>query len=188
MTVIRVSMSLGQLRSCLLLSRSSGSAFSPVVRLLSSRLEGRRNLTTDRSVYKREPWPYRRKKFNYLHSLYDYTVSRLNENSVIICVEGPPGCGKTEIAESIAKEFHLHHIPAPTEQDVFEENGFDIREMNGMFPNPKMRAYDMEMLFNEDDPSNGRLVHNTQKKYFVKKFWAYIHALRHVLHTGQYLF
>lgn len=180
-------MSLGRIKVCLLLGRSNPARATFLRLSAPATFEGQRNLSTDPTIYEtvRAPFPYEKKRFGMLESIYDYTTSRLNENSRIVVVDGPPYVGKTEFAQNIAKEFHLKYFPDVTDDDLYVHNGFDLRDLNEFLSNPKMKTYDLSMLYNEPDPKKMYGFGATQVNYMVNRVVKYALALRHVLHTGQ---
>lgn len=176
-------MALRQTKLCVVLRRCG----TPLIRQNNAAaavsIEGHRHLTTNPKYEK--PYPYKTKRFNILRSIFDFTTSRINENSRIIMVEGPPCVGKTEFAKNLAQRFNLLHIPNITENDIFNVNGFDTRQLNEMMPSPKMKKYDLSMLYSEKDPEQFVYYGLLQIEFFQKKLEQYIEASRHVLSTGQ---
>ena len=63
------------------------------------------------------------------------TLKRFDDNSKIICVEGPPAIGKTAVAKYLAEELEMLHLPMPT-LDYFYINhyGFDLRSLDSKAP------------------------------------------------------
>lgn len=176
-------MALRQTKLCVVLRRLG----SPFVRQNNATavvsIEGHRHLTTNPKYEK--AYPYKTKRFNILRSIFDFTTSRINENSRIIMVEGPPCVGKTEFAKKLAQRFNLLHIPSVTEDDLFNVNGFDTRQLNEMMPSPKMKKYDLSMFYSEKDPEQLVYYGLLQIEFFQKKLQQYVEANRHVLSTGM---
>lgn len=149
--------------------------------------EGQKKLSTD-VVYDPEPFPYRTKKYGLIQRMYDYTTSRLNENSRIICVEGPPFVGKTEFAKHLSKEFDLHYMPPITQEELFcNARGFDMRKLNEIFEGqyPQNILHDLNDFYNEPDPKQMMRFGRTQIEYFLVKLVHYFEACNHLLATGQ---
>jgi len=144
--------------------------------------EGHRKLTTH-PQYK-PPFDYKNKGFPYWRTFIDWTTSRLNENSRIIQVEGPPCVGKAELAKKIADEFQLLYMPGINEDDIFIQNGFDKRELNGARSLGHM-FYDLNDFYKDSDPNTQKMVGNLQVSFYRERFLQYLMALRHVLSTGQ---
>ncbi|XP_045168556.1 NADH dehydrogenase [ubiquinone] 1 alpha subcomplex subunit 10, mitochondrial-like [Mercenaria mercenaria] len=176
-------MSVSQARLCLFVGRGSALFARQPNFVVSTTVEGHRHLTTH-PQYKK-PYPYERRRFGFFNALLDYTVARINENSRILMIEGPPCVGKTEFAKKVADAFQLKYMPAITEEDLFIRNGFDRRELNNMMPTEKMRCYDLDMFYAEPDPKNMMYFGATQVDFFKARYYQYVDALKHLLHTGQ---
>ena len=179
-------MSLGQTRLCSFLMRGYVLSARQPNLIAPSCVEGQRLLTTQ-PQYKK-PFPYKTKKFTFIRSLLEYTSARLNENSRIIMIEGPPCVGKTEFAKKLADNFKLLYLPAVTEEDMFIQNGFDIRQLNDLMPTDHMRVYDLDMFYAEPDPKNMMLFGSTQVSFFKARWYQYLDALIHVLSTGKFIY
>ena len=183
-------MSLGQFRLCLMVGRNK-SLLNPLKRAVTAiNFEGQKKLSTD-VVYDPEPFPYKTKQYGLIQRLYDYTTSRLNDNSRIICVEGPPFVGKTEFAKYLAKEFDLHYMPAGTQEDIFvNEKGFDLRKLNEIFDgnHPQLVLKDLNDFYNEPDPKQMMRFGKTQIDWFLVKLVKYFEACNHMLATGKFIF
>lgn len=147
-------------------------------------VEGHRHLTTH-PRYK-TPFPYEKVKFNYFTSLIDFTTSRFNENTRFIVVDGLPCVGKTDFAQKVAKHFQLKHIPPATENEMYNVNGFDVRQLNDAFDNPKLRFYDMNAFYTKPGEllENGQMA-NTQARILVQRYYEYVEGLKHLLSTGK---
>ncbi|KAL4222373.1 Ndufa10p [Mactra antiquata] len=176
-------MALRQVKVCDLLARCSSPLTRPKNAAALVSVEGRRNLTMNPDYKK--PFPYKTKKFNILRAIFDFTVSRLNENSRIVMIEGPPCVGKSEFAKNLAHRFNLLHIPGVTETDLFTVNGFDLRQLNEMMPSPKMKKFDLQDFYSENNPELFYNFGRTQIDFFEMRSRQYVQALRHVLNTGQ---
>lgn len=176
-------MSVGQSRICFLVTRCSQQFMRQPNVVAPVALEGRRHLST-KPNYKK-PYPYKEKSFGFFRALLDFTSARINENSRIILVEGLPCVGKSEFAKNLADNFQLKYMPPVTEEDLFIHNGFDIRQLNDAMPTEKMKFYDLDMFYAEPDPKNMLHFGSTQILFFKKRFYQYVEALKHVLHTGK---
>lgn len=180
-------MPIGQARLCMVLGRSTAlipRQINIVTRATVQANEGQRYLTTN-PQYKK-PFPYKQKSFGLLRSLTEYTCARLNENSRILMIEGPPCVGKTEFAKNLADYFKLKHLPAITEEDLFVINGFDTRQLNELMSDDKLKPADLDMFYAEPDPKKMLTFGSTQIQFFQARYYQYVEALQHVLHTGQY--
>lgn len=176
-------MSVGQSRLCLLVTRCSPLLVRQPSIVAPANVVGHKHLTT-KPNYKK-PYPYKEKSFGFFRAMFEYTSARLNENSRILLVEGPPCVGKSEFAKNLADNFKLKYMPPITEDDLFTHNGLDIRQLNELMPTEKMKVYDLDMFYSEPDPKNMLHIGGTQMLFFKHRFYQYIEALKHVLHTGQ---
>ncbi|XP_072391743.1 NADH dehydrogenase [ubiquinone] 1 alpha subcomplex subunit 10, mitochondrial [Diabrotica undecimpunctata] len=128
------------------------------------------------------PWPYQEKGFNLFHYLYDKTTARLDENSKIIVVEGPPAAGKSKLAKQLAAEFEMLYLPeANLDMEYINSYGFDLRKLDSEIPE-SCRSWDvMDFLKN---PKHRHTLRFQMQQYQVK-LSQYVDALAHVLSTGQ---
>lgn len=178
-------MATGQTRLCLFYRNCAGLLSRKVNSAIPAAVEGQRHLTT-RPKYK-APYPYKTKKFGYFSSLIDFTTSRFNENTRLITVEGLPCVGKEEFARKIANHFQLHHISPASEDEIYTINGFDIRQLNDAFDNPKIMFYDLKSLYvdNTEEIREAKVMLNTEMRMLVERFYEYVEALKHILSTGK---
>ena len=177
-------MAASQTRLCVLF-RNGGLLLSRKVNVITpAAVEGQRQLTT-RPNYK-TPYPYKSKKFNYFSSLTDFTTSRFNDNTRLIQIDGLPCVGKSEFAKKLSAHFQLHHIPPTTEDEMFNVNGFDIRQLNDAFENPKLKFFDLQNFYMnpEELKQNGSLA-TMEIRMMVERYYEYVEALRHLLSTGK---
>lgn len=134
--------------------------------------------------YDENPWPAN-KKYGNMAGFYDKTIPRLNENSKIVVVEGPPGVGKAKFAERLSKEFDLKYFGPTPDDDAFLDScyGYDLRKFNNLLKgNAKM--YDLADFYKDKHPETGR-VGKLTLLWYRAKFDLYVKALRHLLATGQ---
>lgn len=132
-----------------------------------------------------KPFPYEKKKFGLLESFYDKTIPRLNENSKVIVVEGNLGVGKTEFARKLATNFDMKFFPPSTDRDCFirDEYGFDMRKLDELLP-LSAQCYDLAKFYADKHPEKG-WVGKLQLRWYEKKFYDYMDALKHLLSTGN---
>lgn len=136
----------------------------------------------DPTIEKVKPWPYETKKFTVLHSVFDRTVKRFDENTKIILVEGNIGVGKTTFAKKVAEEFELKYVPEPTmDRYYITPYGFDLRIIDDLMP-PAYKACDLKIFYSNPHHPN---VAKYQYKMLMARFSDYIDTLAHVLNTGQ---
>jgi len=132
------------------------------------------------------PFPYWKKKYNTLAAFLESTAWRFNENSKIIVVEGNVGVGKTEFAQSLAKEFDLKYFPPTLDSAVFfadNDWGYDSRKLDPLLPEGA-KAYDLSRFLSDPHPERGT-VGRLQLNWYECKFMDYALALKHLLSTGQ---
>lgn len=129
-----------------------------------------------------KPYPYKEKQYGVLASLFDKTTKRLNENSKIICVEGPIAAGKSKFAKELAEELEMLYVPEAN-MDMFYINsyGYDMRQLDPQLPE-NCRSYDVKNFLR--DP-NHYLAASYQIRMYMLRFEQYIDALAHLLSTGQ---
>lgn len=129
-----------------------------------------------------KPWPYKTKNYNVLHSIYDKTTWRFDENSKIVVIDGPIAAGKSDFGKALADELEMLFMPEPTMDRIYVNSyGFDMRTMNDKLPPAARSMENKDYLTN---PSNPRVA-NYQFHMMAMRYSDYIDALAHVLSTGQ---
>ena len=142
-------------------------------------VEGQRNLTTN-PKYK-TPYPSWL-PFNRITSCLDFTSTRLNENSRLILVDGPPGVGKSAFVDEMAAHFKLRACHGYQPKDWYMENGLDKREMNDYIQNPKFKVLDVDTFYREPVPD--LRFGAKQMQIFLQRWNMYADSLYHLLSTG----
>jgi len=133
--------------------------------------------------YKRPaPYPYETTNYNIIRAMFDDVTPRMDENSKIIVVDGPPTGNKTEFAKKVAEELDMLHIPNVNLDEYYvTSHGFDMRKLNDKMP-LSCRSFDIhEFLQNP----NHRNVANMQFLLYFLRLKNYIKATAHLLNTGQ---
>ncbi|XP_023168565.2 NADH dehydrogenase [ubiquinone] 1 alpha subcomplex subunit 10, mitochondrial [Drosophila hydei] len=128
------------------------------------------------------PYPYKTKKYNVLSSIFDKTTKRFDENSKVICVEGPIASGKTKFAKELAAELDMQYFPAVDLDLIFINSyGFDMRKLDPELP-PSCRSFDIK-----DFCANPKHVQAAQFqiRMYMLRYSQYVDALQHILSTGQ---
>ncbi len=69
-----------------------------------------------------KPYDYKNKKYGLMGQIFDSTLQKLGENSLIITVEGNFGSGKSEFAKKLAKEIDFVYAREPD----FESHLFQL--------------------------------------------------------------
>ncbi|XP_037510492.1 NADH dehydrogenase [ubiquinone] 1 alpha subcomplex subunit 10, mitochondrial [Rhipicephalus sanguineus] len=133
-------------------------------------------------VPKPKPFPYETKEYKSWRSLFDETLSRFDENTRLIVVEGNIGSGKSALAKTIAEEFELKHVPEVCLDNFYvDDYGFDYRSVNNLLPE-SCRMFDMKQFY--QDPHN-IVVAKMQMLIYTLRFEQYVDALVHIMNTGQ---
>ncbi|XP_065364589.1 NADH dehydrogenase [ubiquinone] 1 alpha subcomplex subunit 10, mitochondrial [Calliphora vicina] len=133
-------------------------------------------------VVTHKPFPYKEKEYGVFQSMVDKTTKRLNENSKIICVEGPIAAGKSKFAKELAEELEMLYVPEAN-MDMFYINsyGYDLRKLDPQLPE-NCRSYDVVNFCK--DP-NHSLAAAFQIRMYMLRYEQYIDSLAHLLSTGQ---
>jgi len=134
----------------------------------------------DRPKY--APWPYKTKQYTYWHAFFDDVTHRINDDSRVIVVDGPPTGNKDALCKSIADALDFHYIPSPHLDAVYVNiMGFDKRTMNYKMP-PIARSWDIHQFMQK--PGN-ILSSKMQWHYFNMRLLQYFDCMAHLLNTGQ---
>ena len=147
------------------------------IRGISSKAVRQRNPTT-----KPAPFPYKEKTYNFWRALFDTTTDRLDENSKLIVIDGPPAAGKAALAKELADELDMLYIPAPT-MDKFLINvyGYNLRQIDHLLPD-SCKSYDeTDFLKNPTDIKASRMRYSK----LILRYKQHLDALGHILSTGQ---
>jgi len=133
-------------------------------------------------IQKPAPWNYKQKRFTMLNYFFDKTTARLDENSKIIVVEGPPASGKTKFAKALAEELEMHYFPeANLDMININDYGYDLRQLDQQVPE-SCRTFDVNDFLT--NPKHF-LAASFQIKQYQVKYSQYIDALAHLLSSGQ---
>lgn len=129
-----------------------------------------------------KPWPYQEKPYTLLSSIFDKTTWRFDENSKIVCVDGPVAAGKSDFAKALADELEMKYMPQPTMDRVYTNAyGYDLRQLDKDLP-PACRSFE-EKHYHADP--NAKLVASYQIKMLNLRYSDYVDALAHLMSTGQ---
>jgi hypothetical protein len=133
-----------------------------------------------------KPWDYMNKPYGLFGQVFDSTLRKLGENSLIITVEGNFGSGKSEFAKKLAKDIDFVYASEPDlEKHLFTlSNGFNRREqINRIVGDNKKYHIDNleEWHLNPSFKGTIQLQHN----YYAVRFLQTRQALLHLLSTGQ---
>ncbi|KAH3720314.1 NADH dehydrogenase [ubiquinone] 1 alpha subcomplex subunit 10, mitochondrial-like [Dreissena polymorpha] len=172
MAVARAKLSPLVRNSCSLLSRHAN-VIAPTT------VEGQRNLTAHPKYVKPYPeWL----PFNFFASFLDITSKRLNDNSRMICIDGPPCVGKSAFAKQMADHFKMQHYPGYQPEDWYMRNGFDLRRLNTLIHKPKLKFLDLDDFYLNATPN--KYLSSKQLEILRWRFYQYAEALRYLLSTG----
>lgn len=129
-----------------------------------------------------KPYPYKEKEYTLLSSFFDKTSKRMNENSKIICVEGPVAAGKTKFAKELADELEMLYVPEANMDMVFiNPYGYDMRQLDDQLPEDA-QSFDTERFCR--NPKH-LLSASLQMRMYMLRYEQYVDALAHILSTGQ---
>lgn len=128
------------------------------------------------------PFDYVNKDYTWIHSLFDRTTHRFDDNTKVIFVEGPVASGKTEFASQLAADLGMCHFKeANMDLHYIRPNGIDLRIFNPLIP-PDTRTFDhVDFCTN---PTH-RLAGAFQIMMYSARYSQYIDALTHLFNTGQ---
>uniref|UniRef100_A0A4Y7NIM1 NADH dehydrogenase [ubiquinone] 1 alpha subcomplex subunit 10, mitochondrial n=1 Tax=Moina brachiata TaxID=675436 RepID=A0A4Y7NIM1_9CRUS len=131
------------------------------------------------------PFPYKEKKYTFLKALFDTTSDRLDENSKLILVEGPPAAGKGALAKEIAEDLDMHYLPSPTiAEHMVNSYGYNLKQLDSQLPET-CKSYDETDFLRDPKQLNGTKAGRFQLTKFSLRYQRYIEALAHILNTGQ---
>lgn len=143
-----------------------------------------RNMTSKQFRVKKAkppPFPYEKKKYNLVRSLFDKTFKRFDENTKLIVIEGPIAAGKNKLAKIIADEFEMKYVPDVTLDDYYiNPYGYDMRNLDYKLP-LKTQSFDEKKFCL--DPFHINVCRFQVMKYMLR-FSSYWDSLNHILNTG----
>ncbi|ALC47400.1 ND42 [Drosophila busckii] len=133
-------------------------------------------------VPKAAPYPYKTKNYTVFNSFFDKTSKRFDENSKVICVEGPIAAGKSKFGKELAEELDMQYFPA-VDMDLIYINsyGYDMRKLDPELP-PSCRSFDVRDFCKNPNHDHAALF---QIQMYMLRYSQYIDALQHILSTGQ---
>jgi len=137
------------------------------------------------STPKPAPFPYKEKTYNFFRALFDPTPSRLDENSKIIVIEGPPAVGKGALAKKLADELDMLYFPSPSVASTYiNDYGYDLRALDGKLP-LSCQSYDESEFLKDPSRMDGIKAGRFQLAKYQLRYKCYLDALVHILNTGQ---
>uniref|UniRef100_A0A4Y7M3H7 NADH dehydrogenase [ubiquinone] 1 alpha subcomplex subunit 10, mitochondrial n=1 Tax=Daphnia dolichocephala TaxID=2282166 RepID=A0A4Y7M3H7_9CRUS len=136
-------------------------------------------------VNKPAPFPYKEKRYNFFRALFDPTPNRLDENSKLIVVEGPPAAGKGLLAKELAEELGMAYFPSPTVAESYiNDYGYDLRQLDPKLPK-SCQSYDENDFLKDPMRLNGSKAGRFQLAKLGYRYKRHLEALAHILNTGQ---
>jgi len=131
------------------------------------------------------PWNYQKYGFDYVHSLFDGTTKRFNDNSKLVVVEGPPALGKTEFAKALAEELDMKFVPGFTMEDYYINGyGYDLRELDYKIQHERVKSYDEKKFAQDPLGQNGGLDRMLYQLH-ICRYMQYVDSLAHIFNTGE---
>lgn len=161
--------------------------------LLSAALPSCTQVANLRSVNNPFPLPPRKKPFTHRYNIFwqllDSPIPRMNENSIVVVVEGNIGTGKKELAKKLAEEFDLKYIdPIDYDQLYIDKNcmpGFDYRIINSCSPE-RVMFNSLDTFWATEKVQENPLILMSQFEMFHLRWHSYLKALVHICNTGMY--
>lgn len=133
-----------------------------------------------------KPFDYKNKKYGFMGQMFDSTLNKLTDNSLIITVDGNFGAGKSAFAQKLAKEIGFVYAREPDlECHLYEQpNGYNTRELVNEIvgDNQKYRMDSLEEW--HADPCFKKTI-SLQHKFYNIRWMQMRTALLHLFSTGQ---
>ena len=173
--------------SRLTLLSSSGEANAKSIVLLQTYTISKRNFSIDEVGKRNEkPYDYLNKRYGLIGQVFDSTLRKLGENSLIITVEGNFGAGKSEFAKKLAKDIDFVYASEPDlDKHVFKlADGRDRRAIVNQIVGDNEKYH----IANLEDWHSSPSFKNTiqlQQSFYATRFMQTRQALLHLLSTGQ---
>lgn len=134
----------------------------------------------------KEPFDYKKKNYGLIGQIFDSTLKRLGENSLIITVEGNYGAGKSEFAKKLAKEIDFVYAREPDlDAHLFQlPNGYNSKDLINEYvgDNERFRIDTLEDWHRK--PSFKKAI-SIQHAFYNIRWMQYRTALLHLMSTGQ---
>lgn len=133
-----------------------------------------------------KPYDYKNKKYGFLGQMFDSTLNRLGDNSLIITVDGNFGAGKSEFAKKLAKEIDFVYAREPDlECHLYQQpNGENTRDLvNEIVGDNKRYRMDNVEEWHRDPSFKTSIA--LQHNFYNIKWMQMRTALLHLFSTGQ---
>ena len=129
-----------------------------------------------------KPFPYKEKWFSFRYQFFDDTISRFDDNTKLIVVEGPPAIGKGELCKKLAHEFDMLYVPQSVPEDYYVHRfNFDLRTLDDKLPE-SFRSTDLDAFLKNPNIRNGG---GLQFLFYQLRYLKFRDILCHILSTGQ---
>lgn len=132
------------------------------------------------------PYDYKNKTYGIIGQMFDSTLKKLGENSLIISVEGNYGAGKTEFAKKLAKEIDFVYAREPDlDTHLYQlPNGHNSKDIiNGIVgDNKRFRIDTLEDWHKEPTFKKSIAI---QHSFYNIRWMQYRTALLHLMSTGN---
>lgn len=118
--------------------------------------------------------------------MFDSPIPRMNENSIVVLVEGNLGTGKKELAKKLAEEFDLLYIDdidfnSMYMSPVFED--FNYRDLNQYAVDRPMYV-GLDEFWATEKLEDNPMIMRSQFDSFHLRWFKYRNALKHIFNTG----
>jgi hypothetical protein len=132
-----------------------------------------------------KPFDYKNKSYGFIGQIFDSTLKKLGENSLIITVEGNFGSGKSEFAKKLAKEIDFIYAREPDlDYHLFQQpNGENKRDIINEHVQNNQRFHIDSLEEWHLNPTFKRTI-GLQHNFYNIRWMQTRTALLHLLSTG----
>lgn len=132
-----------------------------------------------------KPFDYKKKEYGLFDQIFDSTLNKLGENSLIITVEGNFGSGKTSFARKLAKEIDFVYAREPDLNHHLYElpNGHNARDVINEHVGDNKRFHVDSLEEWHLDPSFKKTI-ALQHSFYNIRWMQTRTALLHLMSTG----
>lgn len=170
-----------------LTSNLLGSEASSLKAIVCFNITAKRDFSIDQ-IGKRhaKPYDYKNKKYGLLGQIFDSTLNRLGDNSLIITVDGNFGSGKSEFAQQLAKDIDFKYARQPDlNAHLYEQvNGENTRDIINEIVGDNKRFHIDSLEEWHKNPSFKSTI-ALQHNFYNIRWMQFRTALLHLMSTGQ---
>jgi hypothetical protein len=132
-----------------------------------------------------KPYDYKNKKYGLIGQIFDSTLKKLGENSLIITVEGNFGAGKSEFAKKLAKDIDFVYAREPDlDAHLFSlPNGENIKDIINQYVGDN-KLYHIDTLEDWHKEPTFKSTISLQHQMYNIKWMQTRTALLHLMSTG----